>query len=267
MHASRRVWLVLAVAATSRAVAQTATVSGVVTRDSSGARVDGAEVAIVSLRRGATTNQAGEFRIAGLAAGRYEISIRRLGFLQLMDTVDLADGASIERTYVLHPSVAKLDSMRVVGRGERKYISPGLNAFEERRKAGFGYFVEDSVIRKNEDRQLSSILRRMPALNIMPYLGSAFVGSTRAMGSGRSAKAIPGDARSPSGCWSTVFLDGVVVYTILQGQRSAPAPDFNSFDPKDLAGIEYYPGNASLPAQYNATEYGCGTLLLWTRER
>jgi hypothetical protein len=34
-----------------------------------------------------------------------------------------------------------------------------------------------------------------------------------------------------------------------------------------FAAVEYYPGGASVPAEYNSTGGGCGVLLLWTRER
>ena len=33
------------------------------------------------------------------------------------------------------------------------------------------------------------------------------------------------------------------------------------------AGVEYYPGGASTPLQFNATDAACGVLVLWTRER
>jgi hypothetical protein len=35
----------------------------------------------------------------------------------------------------------------------------------------------------------------------------------------------------------------------------------------DLAGVEFYPETGTGPPEYNATGSGCGTLLLWTRER
>jgi hypothetical protein len=36
----------------------------------------------------------------------------------------------------------------------------------------------------------------------------------------------------------------------------------------DLAGIEYYAGGASMPIDmHSATDEGCGSLWLWTREK
>ena len=34
-----------------------------------------------------------------------------------------------------------------------------------------------------------------------------------------------------------------------------------------FAGVEFYPGGATIPSQYNKTGSSCGVLLLWTRER
>ena len=44
-------------------------------------------------------------------------------------------------------------------------------------------------------------------------------------------------------------------------------PDLNGFAVNQLAGLEFYAAGASIPPQFNATDDGCGTLLLWTRER
>jgi hypothetical protein len=42
-------------------------------------------------------------------------------------------------------------------------------------------------------------------------------------------------------------------------------PNLNDFSVKDLAGVEYYPGDATAPPQYHQSN--CGLLLLWTREK
>ena len=194
------------------------------------------------------------------------VTVRHLGFKPLSDTIELTAGATTERAYVLAVSVAQLDSVRIVER-ERKYISPGLNAFEERRKAGFGHFLPDSVLREYDNDQLSSIVRRFPGMNLVPYRTGMYAGSHRGNGSTHAVNVDPNDRKSPKGCWATVYQDGVLIYSIIQGSRGAQAPDFNSFAVNVLGGIEFYQGSGTVPSQYAATEYGCGTVFLWTRER
>jgi hypothetical protein len=43
--------------------------------------------------------------------------------------------------------------------------------------------------------------------------------------------------------------------------------DLNQFQVSSLAGVEYYPDNATMPVQFSRTSGGCGALFLWTRER
>ena len=71
----------------------------------------------------------------------------------------------------------------------------------------------------------------------------------------------PGDKEM---CWLTVYMDGVLTYSRKNG---GPPPNFKDIATNQFAGVEFYAGGASLPAQYNASDSGCGTLLLWTRER
>jgi hypothetical protein len=253
-------------AAGAPVVAQGAAFIGTVTRDSNHTRLDSAEVTIAALHRSTKTGGLGEFRLAELAPGRYAVTVRHLGFKPLTDTVELNAGATTERAYVLGVSVAQLDSVRVVER-ERKYISPGLNAFEERRKAGFGHFLPDSVLRKFDNDQLSSIVRRLPGMNLVPYRTGMYAGSHRGNGSTNAVHIDPNDRKSPIGCWATVYQDGVLIYSIIQGSRGAQAPDFNIVAVNTLGGVEFYQGSGTVPSQYAATEYGCGTVLLWTRER
>jgi hypothetical protein len=246
-------------------VAQSASLIGTVARDSLNNRLEGAEISIAEIRRTVLSNAQGEFRIDGVPAGRYAITVRHVGFTPRVDTVAFSADGRVERIYVLAPSLAVLDSVRVTAK-ERKYISPGLNGFEERRKLGFGHFITDSVLRRYDNDRLSDVIRRIPGVNVVPYRSGNYAGSTRSVG-GPRVPVDPSDQKSPKGCWSTIYLDGTLIYSVAAGNRGAPVPDYNSFQVIDLGAVEFYSGGATIPVQYNATEYGCGTVLLWTRER
>jgi hypothetical protein len=64
-----------------------------------------------------------------------------------------------------------------------------------------------------------------------------------------------------------VYLDGMRLYDAIVASRSRAMtpPNLNDFSVKDLAGVEYYPGDATAPPQYHQSN--CGLLLLWTREK
>jgi hypothetical protein len=242
--------------------AQTATFAGTVVGDSSGHAVGGAEVSIPKLGLRATTNYLGEFRFNRLPDGQVILQIRRLGFVPFTDTVTLAAGQQTNREYQLAVQVATLDSVAVTA-PERKYISPGLAEFEERRKAGHGYFVSEETLRRNDERaMIDVVVGQVPGLSrFRVYPNRFYVGTTR--------KCAPGPAilncrGQQSHCPVTLYIDGHVIYTATQGGE---IPDLASFRVREYAGVEYYPGGATVPAKYNATDSGCGLLILWTRER
>jgi hypothetical protein len=245
--------------------AQTATLGGTVVADSLGHPVTGADVSIPSLGRRTTTNYLGEFKFSALPGGLLVVSVRRLGFAPFRDTVTIVDGRLSNRDFQLVEQARQLDSVTVTA-PERKYISPGLAEFEERRKQGHGHFISEEVLRKSEDHGLVElVLGQIPGLsrfNPDPRRPTAtFVRTTRKCAAG---PAILGCRGGSSACPVTLYLDGQMIYSAARGDD---VPDLNLFHVRDYAGIEYYAGGATAPLKYNVTDSGCGLLLLWTRER
>jgi carboxypeptidase-like protein len=256
----------LGIAATS-ALAQTAVLVGTVMRDSLGHALTGAEVRLPSLGRGATVNYLGEFKFDRLPAGRHEIVIRRIGFVPLVDTIAVGDGAQIEREFVLTEQPTPLDSVRVTA-PERKYISPGLREFEERRKVGIGYFIAEDEMRKNDDRNLLNVITgRIPGLRTYRpdprNPGAYYISSGRKCGDGPALLSCRGN----SACPVMLYLNGIVVFNPATEKDPFMVPDFSKYATNEYAAVEYYAGGGSMPAKYNMTGSGCGALLLWTRER
>jgi hypothetical protein len=240
------------------------TLIGVVVRDSAGTGVGGAEVRLSGVQQSVTTNYLGEFRFTGVGQGRYELTIRRIGFRPYSDTVDFPAAGRVAREFMLVEQAVPLDSVRVNAAGERKYISPALNAFEERRKAGFGHFISDSVLRRSEDRSLANVI-----VSFIPGIRLArgttnYISSTRKCGSGPAILTCRGAAVQ---CPPSMYVDGVLAYNATLQVDASRRPDLNQMPVREFAGVEYYAGGATIPAQYNRTGNDCGVLLLWTRER
>ena len=56
--------------------------------------------------------------------------------------------------------------------------------------------------------------------------------------------------------------------TVFEGHGAGFAVEpfnVNSIPPGEIAGIEYYAGAATLPAELNSTRNTCGLLVIWTR--
>jgi hypothetical protein len=243
-------------------------ITGTVLRDSAGHQLEGAEVLLPDLKRRVVANWAGEFRIGQLPAGRHAILVRHVGFAPLVDTVDVADGVKVDREFILVEQPVPLEQVNVKA-PERKYISPALRDFEERRKQGFGHFIDEETMRKNNERRLIDVLAGyLPGIKVF---SSGSRGSIRGeyISSGRKCGAGPVFITCKSGtekCPVAMYLDGVLVFDMSHDDASQ-MPDLSRYNTRDYAAVEFYAGGASTPVKYNATSSGCGVLLLWTRER
>ena len=270
MRARRSVVAVILIAPALAAgsAAQTGMISGTVYRDSAGHQLAAAEVLLPDLNRRVSANWAGEFKFVQLPAGRHVVVIRHVGFALLTDTIDVANGATIDREFILTEQPASLDTVTVKA-SPRKYISPALQEFEERRKAGFGHFIDEEEMRKNNERRLIDVIQgHVPGVSTFNMKGSGsivgeYLASGRKCGAGPTFLSCKG---GPQPCPVTLYLDGVLVYDAARDD-ARQMPDLSRYNTRDYAGVEYYAGGASMPVKYNATSSGCGVLLLWTRER
>jgi hypothetical protein len=250
---------------------QTGSLVGSVASDSLGHPIAGADIRLPALGVTRAANYAGEFRFDGLPPGRVVVAIRSIGFRALQDTIIIVGGRVVQREYVLLKQVVALDSVRITANSER-HISPLLRGFEERKRAGFGHFIDEDVLRKNDDHTLTDLLTtRIPGVVVNRAGRSAYLASSRAITNSASGQAFAKPQRSngPKGCWVTIYLDGVLYFdpANIVGDPPPLPPDLNSLDVSQYAGIEYYAGGASMPAEFSRTSNGCGLLLLWTRER
>ena len=258
-----RMWIVIVMlsAMSSRAVvAQRATFAGAVVRDTMSHGIAGAVVSIPTLGRADTTDANGEFKLSGLAPGRYALLIRHIGFRPMVDTVLLVSGANQEREYLLDPVAVELDSVRVAARADRPLLSPHMAQFEEHRRTGFGHFMTDSLLRKNDDRTFGALLTsRIPGVHTYSPFPKTRP-TEQYLSSGRCTTACRGMADCPV----MLYVDGIARFT---GKIGDEIPDLNRMPVREYAAVEYYAGGATLPLQYNMTGNGCGVLVLWYREK
>lgn len=252
--------------------AQAGTLIGRVVRDSVAQPVAGAEVRLPNLGISTISNGLGEFHLDRIPAGVLIVAIRSPGSRPLEDTVVIRAFEVTDRQFRLSSLPVQLDSVRTVAKPVG-YISPNLRGFRKRQEAGGGgYFVGDSVLRQGDDSRLPDILAsRIPALTIVRDRSAAYFSSARnpSFSSGpifskQSSPKSPRDLQV-SGCWVSVYIDGTVVYG--GGAAGSMPPDAYALEARNYAGVEYYPGGASIPPEYNRTSNACGVLLLWTRER
>jgi hypothetical protein len=148
--------LVLAVA--SPALAQGASISGIVT-DESGAVLPGAAVTIVSedqgFQRETTTNDRGYFAVLFLQPGRYALTVRLDGFAPV-EVPEIVLNVGDDQTLALQMPVAKIGELVIVrGRAGRARSSPEVNTVVDRQ------FVENLPL---NGRSFNALLELTPGM-------------------------------------------------------------------------------------------------------
>lgn len=242
-----------------------ATLKGRVLRDADREPITGAEVWLPASDARITTDSTGAFLFEDLTEGAHIIQVRRVGFAVRRDTAMLAPGRVTSREYLLTSQSATLDTVKTVA-GQVKYVSPALRGFEERRlSGGSGHFIPEEELRKHDNKSMASVvLSRTSGIHIVPdRYNSGFLASTRKTCSGR----VFSGQQACTPCYVTIYMDGQLVFSAREGEKPPVAFDMNRMPVNQFAGVEFYPGSGTGPPQYNVTGGGCGTLLLWTRER
>jgi hypothetical protein len=252
------------------ALGQTIAVSGHLRADSArGSAVRGAEVVIVPDARPTRSDSTGAFYVTVPAPGQYLLNVRAIGFKPLEQTIEITGKDSVGIDVVMHTTSTVLPTVNVKAQ-RRDYLSPALRGFEDRRAKGFGRFVAETTLRTMDNRQLAEVLTsQVPGLQVLRRASESFAVSSR--NTKTSARVLGGPSTTRPACYSTIYLDGILVYDLASASRfgsagiPSPPPNLSDYLVSSLAGIEFYGGEATAPSGYRHS--GCGLLLLWTRER
>jgi hypothetical protein len=222
--------------------------------------VEGAEVIDALNGNKALTTKTGTVSLMFLPEGGSLVRIRKVGYEMQTLTVAISPADTTPITVVLGHSQT-LETV-VVKDSAPAYIGSGLKTFEQRMKQGFGHFVTENEFRKDDGKPLANIvLSHVPGLMRTngPHGESYLVSSRKPCSGGALRRCIQPD------CYVSVFQDGIKLYDA--GMSRAQPPDFSKMDGLQYAAAEYYAGGAATPPEYNQTSNGCGTLILWTREK
>lgn len=236
------------------------TVSGTVREDGTGKPLSGVEVLVEGAKAVATTGTDGRFILAAPAGTRI-LLYRAIGYqpLRMRVTVPKADTLLADADLV-RQAAQQLDSISVEGRMPAPR-GVGVESFEERRRLGFGKFIDSTTLRRMEHRKTMDVLRGTPGIRFVYFVpledrARPWLYEWRLVAN----RAEFGDEP----CWMSVYVDGVAVYRSRTGGRP---PNFrNEFT--SVAGwqaIEIYRSASEVPMEYGGSSEQCGAVLFWTR--
>ena len=251
-----------------------AELQGKVFSDSGRRPVPNAEVAIPRLDLRTLSDSLGRYRLPKIPRGDHLVVTRAVGYRpdSAVTTFDgdetLISDVVLQSPMTALPTVAVREASNPVGRGK-------MSAYEARKSAGIGHFLDRELFAKAENRRVSEILAsNTPGVSIHRGTGSkAWAASGRSSSSAKCAfcrvtrREMLDDmdiaAGAPLACYMDVYLDGALVYDA--SARKTPLFDLNSIGASEIEAVELYSGASQVPAQFNKTSGGCGVMLIWTR--
>jgi hypothetical protein len=231
--------------------------SGIVREDSTERPLAGVDIALDRNDRATRSTSTGRYLFSDLPEGLQRIHVRLLGYRPVDMLVTITAGQTKSMDIVLVRMPVALDTVAVTDRSMRG-VGAGFEAFEERRRLGFGKFVDSTMLRSIEHRKVVDLLRQFPGVKI--YIPPAPNHYKRVLVSSRMEGRFP--------CLLDVVMDGALIHRS-PGPTLPPdferAFDLTTIDIASLSGIEIYRSAAEIPGVFNGASAACGVLVLWTR--
>jgi carboxypeptidase family protein len=223
------------------------TIDGLVS-DTNLVPIQAAQVSILRTELKIGTGPNGRFRITNVVPGQYLVIVRRVGFRPTSAIIEVAPRDTVRLAYALERLPANLDTVVITA---AKRQSARLMEFDQRRKLGFGDFMTQDEIEKRNSVYSTELFRKFMSINVSPSRTGAiteyFAISKR-----------EGGNPNVGSCPMQVILDNV------------PLPTPFNLDllptPRDLGGIEVYPGASTTPPRFAGYNSGCGLILVWTKD-
>ncbi|HWH51829.1 MAG TPA: hypothetical protein VN651_09840 [Gemmatimonadaceae bacterium] len=225
--------------------------------EETGAPIEGVEVRDLISGNSALTTSTGTVSLVFVPDGGSMIRLRKIGYATQTMFVSIDSMSRSPVTAVMSHAVQLPTVVSTAKATDPAYSTPNLVGFAERAKEGFGRYLMNETIRKQDYKSLADMLRQLGGMTIVTdQHGLEYASAASGVG---GASGLAFGAASPSDrCRATVYL----------GSMNLGQPDLRSLpQPTELAGIEWYPHIDETPVEYTMTNSGCGVLVLWQRAR
>jgi hypothetical protein len=208
-----------------------------------GALVEGARVEVAGTDVVTQTDQRGVFALNNIPLGTQVVVIRKVGFTSQAIPVDVLPNQQPRLTVSLANFVSYLDPVVVTARVDHALKSVG---FVDRKRQGLGQYITAADIDRHKYTYMTDIIRsRVPGIRLDRTSAGPILRAPR-------SSIVRGAA-----CVH-YFVDDVRWTSISEG-------DINAINPAEVAGVEFYQGNAT-PIQYGTVD-DCTTVVIWTKTR
>lgn len=248
----RRITLISVVGAAlgvgSPGLAQTGTITGRVTVEGTGRPVSAAQIVVVGSPLGTQTNEAGEYRLVAVPAGRHDIRAQRIGYTPAVVTVTVAAGETTTLNLELRDAAISLEEVVVTATGEerKKQVAHSVSTIS-------GSDVENAPVQNTQ--QL--ITARAPGVTVLSNSGQPGAGGTIRLRGNNSIS----QGNSP-----LVYVDGVRIFSgrtpNVPNARQSVFP-VNDIPAEDIDHVEIVKGAAATTLY--GTEASGGVIQIFTK--
>lgn len=251
------------VAGTVAIVADSAALSGVLA-DSLGRPITRAQVYTSDSTMRVTTDAVGHFAFRNLPPGMNHFAARAIGYAPVEFSVDLNPGETRYITVKLREVATRLTAI-IVNETRTHQILRELG-FYERMGNIRGTFLTPEILAAHGASRASDYLHGVNSVRLQQ------TGQTGAIPYSTGGYMKIG---SQGLCIMNLYIDGtrVDLGTLSdrvggpRGLEEVPVTFDDVIAANDVGAIEVYPSGVTTPQQYTAVSRGCGTILVWTRNK
>jgi TonB-dependent SusC/RagA subfamily outer membrane receptor len=242
--------IALVLAAPHVSAQATGVIEGTVTLVGTNQPVGDVQVQLVGTSRGARTDEAGKFRIPGLAPATYQVRAQRIGYASSTRSVVVAAGQTATLAVPMREAVLSLDALVVTGtaaESRKKEVGNATAAIDVKA-------IENEPVKNTQD----IISGRAPGVTVLGNSGQPGAGGTIRL---RGTNSIT-QSNSP-----IVYVDGIRIYsdggpTTPNARQSTLA--INDIKSDDIERIEIVKGAAATTLY--GTEASGGVIQIFTKK-
>ncbi len=249
-------------------IAQSALV-GVVVEDSSRAPLVGVEIVLEGSGRKVLTTPSGRYLLDNLEEGGHSILFRHVGSRAVRLRVQLRPRDTVRYdAAMVREGPQELEPLEVTA-GSPKPTGIGREGFEERRRLGFGKFIDSTELRRSENRRVPDMLRAVPGVRIVRFRECERNSPNRCgpveerAATGRGDTSLYRRSGRDEYCWMSVIWDGHPLYWSSSG--TSPPDLGRLMRVAEIHAIEIYRSAGEAPTEYSGASGQCGVILLWSR--
>jgi TonB-dependent SusC/RagA subfamily outer membrane receptor len=228
----------------------TGTIEGTVAVTGTNQPLPDVQVSIIGTTRGARTDDAGRFRIPGVAAGTYQVRAQRIGYASQSKPITLAAGQTATLSFVLREAALSLEALVVTGtaaESRKKEVGNATAAIDVKS-------IEMEPVKNTQD----ILVGRAPGVTVLGNSGQPGAGGTIRL---RGTNSIT-QSNSP-----IVYVDGVRIYSdggpITPNARQSTLA-INDIKADDIERVEIVKGAAATTLY--GTEASGGVIQIFTKK-